>query len=95
MAVSLLVLAGVASLGGQFARTGQLVGFADSMVGHSGTYNVLTQQGMNVLLNSAREALGDEAWASAVVAGRSMRLEEAIAEALGVDGQPHERATEH
>jgi hypothetical protein len=34
---------------------------------------------------AARQALGEEAWASAFAAGRAMTLEEAIAEALGED----------
>jgi predicted ATPase len=94
MAVSLLLLAGVASLEGQFARTGRLFGFAHSMVGHSGTYNGLTQHGVSALLSSAREALGDEAWAAAVSAGRALSLEEAIAEALEEEGRADGRATE-
>jgi tetratricopeptide (TPR) repeat protein len=83
MAVSLLLLAGVASLGGQFVRAGRLFGFADSMVGHSGTYNGLTQHDVDALLSAAQDALGEEAWASAFAAGRAFSLEAAIAEALG------------
>jgi hypothetical protein len=83
MAVSLLLLAGVAALGGQFARAGRLLGFADSMVGHSGAYNGLTQHGVDALLSAGQETLGEEAWASAFAAGRALSLEAAIAEALG------------
>jgi non-specific serine/threonine protein kinase len=82
IAVSLLLLAGVAALGGQLERTGWLFGFADSMVGHSGTYNGLTQHGVDALLRSAQEALGEEAWAAAISTGRALSLEQAIAEAL-------------
>lgn len=35
--MDLLLLAGVAALGGQFERAGRLLGFADSMMGHSET----------------------------------------------------------
>jgi hypothetical protein len=82
MAVSLILLAGVAALGGQFERVGRLFGFADSMVGHSGTFNGLTQHGVDALLSSAQEALGEEAWAAALAEGRALSLEQAIAEAL-------------
>jgi predicted ATPase len=94
MAVSLLLLAGVAALGEQFARAGRLFGFADSMVGHSETYNGLTRHGVDALLSVAQEALGEEAWAAACAAGRAMTLNGAIAEALGEDGQADERADE-
>jgi len=83
MAVSLLLLAGVAALGGQFARAGWLFGFADSMIGHSETFNGLTFHGVDALLSSAQEALGEEAWAATWAAGRALSLEAAIAEALG------------
>jgi hypothetical protein len=83
MAVSLLLLASVAALGCQFARAGRLFGFADSMIGHSETFNGLTLHGVDALLSSAQEALGEEAWAAALVAGRTLSLEQAIAEALG------------
>jgi non-specific serine/threonine protein kinase len=83
MATNLLLLAGVAALGGQFERAGRLFGFADSMVGHSQTYSDLTRHNVDAPLSSAREALGDEAWAAAISAGRALSLEEVVAEALG------------
>jgi predicted ATPase/transcriptional regulator with XRE-family HTH domain len=83
MAVSLLLLAGVAALGGQSARAGWLFGFADSMMGHSETFNGLALHGVGALLSSAQEALGEEAWASALAAGRALSLAAAFAEALG------------
>jgi predicted ATPase len=90
MAVSVLQLAGVAALVGQFARAGRVFGFAESMVGHSQTYSGLTQPSLDALLRSAREALGEEAWAQSLTAGRAMSLDEAIAEALGEDGEAHD-----
>jgi predicted ATPase/transcriptional regulator with XRE-family HTH domain len=87
MAVSLLMLASVAASGGQFVRAGRLFGFADSMVGHSGTYNGLTQHGVDALLSAAHAALGEDAWASACAAGRVLSFEEAIAEALGEESR--------
>jgi predicted ATPase/DNA-binding XRE family transcriptional regulator len=86
IAVSLFLLAGVASLGGQFARAGRLFGFANSMVGRSETYNGLMQHGVDALLSTVQEALGEEAWAAAIAAGRALSLEEAVAEALGEEG---------
>jgi hypothetical protein len=83
LAVSLLLLAGVAALEGQFARAGRLFGFADSMVGHSETLSGLTQPSVDAPLHSAQEILGEEAWAAAIAAGRALSLEAAIAEALG------------
>jgi hypothetical protein len=83
MAVSLLLFAGVAALEGQFARAGGLFGFADNMVGHSETFNGIARHGVDALLSSAQEALGEEAWTAALVAGRALSLEQAIAEALG------------
>jgi non-specific serine/threonine protein kinase len=88
MAVSLLLLAGVAALRGQFARAGWLFGFADSMMGHSETFNGLTLHGVGALLSSAQETLGEEAWASAFAAGRALSLEEAVSEALEEDARP-------
>jgi non-specific serine/threonine protein kinase len=83
MATNLLLLAGVAALRGQFERAGRLLGYADSMVGHSQTYSDLTRHSVEAPLRSAREALGDEAWAAAISAGRALSLEEVVAEALG------------
>jgi predicted ATPase/transcriptional regulator with XRE-family HTH domain len=87
MAVSLLLLAGVAALGGHFARAGWLFGFANSMPGHSETFNGLALHGVDALLNSAQVVLGEEAWAAALVAGRALSLEQAIAEALGEESR--------
>jgi non-specific serine/threonine protein kinase len=86
LAVSLLLLAGVAALGGQFARAGRLIGFAESMVGHSETFSGPVRQALNAVLSPAREALGVDAWAAAIAAGRALSLEAAIAEALGKEG---------
>jgi predicted ATPase len=83
MATNLLLLAAVAALGGQFQRAGRLLGFADSVVGHSQSYSDLTRHSVDAPLSSARDALGEEAWAAALAAGRALSLEEAIAEALG------------
>jgi hypothetical protein len=59
------------------------------MVGHSQTYSGLTQPSLDALLRSAREALGEEAWAQALTAGRAMSLDEAIAEALSEQAEAH------
>jgi predicted ATPase/transcriptional regulator with XRE-family HTH domain len=45
-------------------------------------------------LAAVRAALGEEAWQATFAAGRGLTLEEAIAEALGEDGQSVGRATE-
>jgi non-specific serine/threonine protein kinase len=81
--LSLLLLAGVAALEGQFKRAGRLLGFADSMVGHSETVSSYGRSSLDDLLSSAQEALGEDAWAAAISAGRALSLQEAIAEALG------------
>jgi predicted ATPase len=81
MAVSLLLLAGVAALGGQFERAGRLLGFAESMVGHSETVSRGIQKDLNPVLAPARAALGEEAWLAAWAAGRALSLGEAVAEA--------------
>jgi tetratricopeptide (TPR) repeat protein len=94
LAVSLLLLAGVSALEGQFARAGQLFGFADSMVGHSETLSGMTQPSVDAPLRSAQEMLGEEAWAKAIATGQALSLEEVIAETLGQDGQADGRATE-
>jgi hypothetical protein len=83
MAVSLLLLAAVAALEGWFARAGRLLGYANSMVGYSVTMSGTAQEDLNPVLAPAREALGEEAWAAAIAAGRALSLEEAVAEALG------------
>jgi predicted ATPase/class 3 adenylate cyclase len=87
MATCLVLLAGVAARVGKVERTARLLGFADSMVGHSQTYSGQVRHGLDALLSSAREALGEEAWAAALAAGRALSLEEAIAEALGEGGE--------
>jgi predicted ATPase len=82
MAVSLLLLAGVAALEGRSARAGRLLGYANSMVGYSETMSGSAQEDLNPVLAPARESLGEEAWAAAWEAGRALSLEEAVAEAL-------------
>jgi tetratricopeptide (TPR) repeat protein len=83
IALGLILLAGVAAVEGQFERTGRLLGFADSMVGHSETVSGYARSSLDDLLRSAQEVLGEEAWAAALAAGRALSLEEAVAEALG------------
>jgi tetratricopeptide (TPR) repeat protein len=82
IAGSLLLLARVASIGGQSVLAGRLFGFVDSMVGRSGAYNSLTQHGVDALLNAAKEALGEEAWAAVWATGHTLSLKAAITEAL-------------
>jgi hypothetical protein len=83
LAVSLLLLAGVAALGGRFACAGRLLGFAESMVGHSETFSGSVRQALKDVLAPARAALGEGAWAAALASGQALSLEAAIAEALG------------
>jgi predicted ATPase/class 3 adenylate cyclase len=52
------------------------------------------QSDMEEAVEEARVGLGEEAWQAAYAAGRTLSLEEAIAEALGEDGQADVRATE-
>jgi predicted ATPase len=92
LAVTLLLLAGVSALEGQFARAGRLFGFADSMVGHSTALSGMTQPSVEAPLRSAQDMLGQEAWAAAVAAGRALSLEEAVAEALGREGEESSNA---
>jgi hypothetical protein len=57
------------------------------MMGHSETFNGLALHGVDALLNSAQVALGEEAWAATLVAGRALSPEQAIAVALGEESR--------
>jgi hypothetical protein len=81
VSASLLLLAGVAALERRFERAARLLGFADSVVGHSPLYNADIRQTLKEVLASARAALGEEGWAAALAVGQAMTLEQAVEEA--------------
>jgi non-specific serine/threonine protein kinase len=83
MAAGLVVLAGVAALERQCDRAARLLGCADSVVGHFTAWNDYMRRALDAVLAPARAALGEDAWAAAFSAGKTLTLEEAVAEALG------------
>jgi hypothetical protein len=84
-------LAGVVSLGGEYGRSARLLGAADALCDASGKRD--TPQWQTVFeadVAMVRSALGYEPFSEAMVEGRAMRLEHALACALGDRGNPLE-----
>jgi predicted ATPase/transcriptional regulator with XRE-family HTH domain len=86
-AVGLEGLAGAAGMAGHGARAARLLGAAAALRETLDTPQPSQEQAETAQATAAaRAALGEVAWTAAFGAGQALTLEQAIAEALGVDG---------
>jgi predicted ATPase len=89
-AVGLEGLAGTAGMAGQGARAARLLGAAAALREALGTPQPAQEQGdTEQETAAARATLGAAAWAAAFAEGRTLPLEQAVAEALGDANLPH------
>jgi non-specific serine/threonine protein kinase len=81
---TLLGLAVASALAGQGERSARLLGAQEALLASTGSRQfALYLQGAEQMVAPARTAVGEERWAAACAAGRTLSLEEAVAEALG------------
>jgi predicted ATPase/transcriptional regulator with XRE-family HTH domain len=89
-AVGLEGLAGTAGMAGQGARAARLLGAAAALREALGTPQPAQEQGdTEQETAAARATLGAAAWAAAFAEGRTLSLEQAVAEALSDASLPH------
>lgn len=86
MASALLGLAAVAALRHEYEAAARLVGAVDAFwTSIAAVPNLLNREAMESTTGAAREALGEAAYEAARQEGQTMRLEQAVAYALGED----------
>ena len=79
-AAALRELAGLAVDAGRFERAAQLIGAADTVDRRLGiSYRLLRQASFDRDRATTRDALGEDAWASAHASGASLSLDDAVA----------------
>jgi predicted ATPase/class 3 adenylate cyclase len=84
----------VAGRKGQAVKSARLLGAVASLEQAAGVVaDALWQAAVETMVAPARKALGEEQWAAAFAAGRTLTLGEAVAEALEEDGNVDELAT--
>jgi hypothetical protein len=80
-------MAGIAGVAGQGARAARLLGAAAAQREALGAPQPANERAdVEQAVAGARDALGEEGWAAAFAAGRTLTLKDAIAEALGKAG---------
>jgi hypothetical protein len=92
---TLLGLAVASALEGQGERSARLFGAQETLLAQAGgrPWAVVLRLA-DQLVAPTREAVGEERWAAAYAAGRTLSLEQAIAEALGAAGEQHAKPGE-